>query len=253
MNRKLLIAISLLMMLICAYSAGAQDTEDKMDTGKTIKIRWFGQSAFGVTTSAGTKIIIDPANFKGYKMPDDIIADIIVISHEHMDHNVINFDSTDAVIFHGTDEKCSRVNIFDTTINDVKLYSVSSFHSPGGERFNAIFVFEFDGIRTVHLGDIGTTLTKEQVEAIGPVDILMVPVGGYYTIAAPEADSIVNQLNVKRLILPMHYKTEAFDGLPGTVDMFLAGKENFKRLDTNEMLIDLSAPIAKREYVVLKY
>ena len=253
MKRKLLIVISLLTMLICAYSASAQDMEDKIDSGKTIKIRWFGQSGFLVTTSGGTKIVLDPANFKGYKMPDDIIADIIVISHEHMDHNVINFDSTNAVIFHGTDEKCSMVNIFDTTINDVKLYSVSSFHSPGGERSNAIFVFEFDGIRMVHLGDIGTTLTKEQIEAIGPVDILMIPVGGYYTIAAPEADSIVNQPNVKRLVLPMHYKTEAFDELPGTVDMYLVGRDNVKRLDSNEIVIDLSSPGTKREYVVLRY
>ncbi len=252
MKRKLYFVVSVLIIAICACSVNAQ-TADNQKSGKSIKIKYYGQAAFHVTTSCGTKIIIDPANFKGYKMPDDITADIITISHEHMDHNVINFDSKNAAIFHGTDEELGRVNIFDTTINDVRLYSVSSFHSPGGHRFNAIFVFEFDGVRLVHMGDIGTTLTDEQIKAIGEVDILMIPVGGYYTIAKAEADSIVNQLTVKRMVIPMHFKTEKFDGLPGTAEMYLDGKENVRRLDSNGFVINPSKAATKREYVLLKY
>ena len=248
MNKKLFIVVSILLILVCVYSVSAQDSP-----GKSIKIKYYGQAAFGVTTSGGTKIIIDPANFKGYKMPDDITADIITITHEHMDHNVINFDSSIAVIFRGTDEELGKVNSFDTTINDVRLYSVSSFHSPGGFRYNAIFVYEFDGIRLVHMGDIGTILTEEQVKAIGEVDILMVPVGGYYTVDLKQADSIVTQLNVKQIVIPMHFKTKEFDGLPHTAEDFLKGKENVQRLDTNELVINLTEVIANREYVLLKH
>ena len=248
MNKKLFIVVSLLVIVICGYSVGAQENLDKQ-----FKIKYYGQAAFGVTTSGGTKIIIDPANFKGYKMPDDITADIITITHEHMDHNVINFDSSNAVIFRGTDEELGKVNSFDTTINDVRLYSVSSFHSPGGHRFNAIFVYEFDGIRLVHMGDIGTTLTEEQIKTIGKVDILMIPVGGYYTVDLKQADSIVTQLNVKQIVIPMHFKTKEFDGLPHTAEDFLKGKENVQRLDTNELVINLTEVIANREYVLLKH
>ncbi len=241
------ILFSLLILLI-SISVGAQTSTDK-----SVKINYYGQAAFGVTTSGGTKIIIDPANFKGYKMPDDITADIITISHEHMDHNIINFDSKNSVIFRGTDEECGKVNIIDTTINDVRFYSVSSFHSPGGFRFNAIFVYEFDGIRLAHLGDIGTTLTEEQIKEIGEIDILMIPVGGYYTIDLVQADSIVTQLNVKHLVIPMHFKTKEFDGLPNTAEDFLKDKMNVRRLDSNALVVDLTESKNELEYVLLKH
>ncbi|MCP4705484.1 MAG: MBL fold metallo-hydrolase [candidate division Zixibacteria bacterium] len=252
MKAKLFV-IGLFVMFICASLIYAQGGSDNPETEKSVKIKYYGQAAFGVTTSSGTKIIIDPANFKGYKMPDDITADIITISHEHMDHNIINFDSKNSAIFHGTDEECGKVNVIDTTIADVKFYSVSSFHSPGGHRYNAIFVYEFDGIRLAHLGDIGTTLTDKQIEAIGEIDILMIPVGGYYTIDLAQVDSIVTQLNVKQMVIPMHFKTKEFDGLPNTAEDFLKDKKNVNRLDSNELVVDLSDLGKKLEYVLLKH
>ena len=243
----------LFLFLSASVLISAQSDAENLKAEKSIKIKYYGQSAFGVTTSAGTKIIIDPANFKGYKMPEDITADIIAITHEHLDHNIINFDSSKSAIFHGTKPFSGKVNIIDTTISDVRLYSVNSFHDADGRRYNGIFVFEFDGIRLVHLGDIGTVLSDEQLEAIGRVDILMVPVGGFYTIAKAEADSIVNQLDVKQIVIPMHFKTEKFDGLPGTAEMYLEGKENVRRLNSNEMIVDLSKADVIREYVLLRY
>ncbi len=218
-----------------------------------VSVRWLGQASFRIITPGSTSIIIDPVDFKGYHFPEGITADIVTVSHEHIDHNSVEAVSGTPAVFRGTDSPCQMVNPIDTTIGGVRLYTVPSYHDPGRNRVNAIFVFEFDGIRLAHLGDLGLVLTDEQIEAIGEVDILMIPVGGQYTIAAPQADSIVSQLNVKRLVLPMHYKTEAFDVLPYTADPFLEGKENVRRLETNEFLVDPTRPASELEYVVMEY
>ena len=222
-------------------------------TSDPIGIRWLGQASFLLATSKGTTIITDPIKFKGYAPPVGTTADIVTVSHEHIDHNSIDAISGSPAVFHGTDSKCRHVTAVDTTVADVRLYSVPSFHDPGHRGSNAIFVFEFDGIRVAHLGDIGETLTREQIAAIGAVDILMIPVGGQFTIAAAEADTIVNQLNVSRYVLPMHYKTEAFDDLPYTAEPFLKGKNHVRRIEDNNFTFDPSIPVANREYIVMRY
>lgn len=223
------------------------------ETVARISIRWFGQSAFRVTTAGGTTFIIDPANFKGYAMPRGEAAAIVAVTHEHPDHNSVEVVSGSPVVLRGTDSQCQTVNRIDTTLGGVHIYTVPSFHDPGHNRRNAVFVFEFDGLRMAHLGDIGTVLTEEQVAAIGELDILMIPVGGKYTIAAPRADSIVNQLTVKRLVIPMHFKTEAFDGLPYTAEPFLEGKPTVVRVETSEISIDPTAVASDLQYVVMEY
>ncbi len=232
---------------------GDAGNQSVKEPGIPISIRWFGHAAFGIATSDGTTIVMDPVNFKGYNFPESTTADIVTVSHEHIDHNAVEAVAGTPAVFHGTDKRSKAVNTIDTTIGEVRLYTVSSFHDPGPWSVNAIFVFEFDGIRLAHLGDLGLVLTDEQIEAIGEIDILMIPVGGQFTIAAPQADSIVSQLTVKRLVLPMHYRTEAFDAMPYTAEPFLEGKENVRRLDTTEFTVDLSTPASELEYVVLRY
>ncbi|MFH2034918.1 MAG: MBL fold metallo-hydrolase [Candidatus Zixiibacteriota bacterium] len=248
MKHKIILSINLMILFIYPFSIGVSS-----DAEKSIKIRWFGQSSFRITTSIGTTIVIDPVNFKGYHIPDGTTADFVTISHEHIDHNSVDALSGSPRVFRGTDKQCQIVNPIDTTIDGIRLYTVSSFHNPGHNRFNAIFVFEFDGIRMAHLGDIGTILADDQIKAIGEIDILMIPVGGQYTIAGPEADSIVNQLNVKRAIIPMHYKTKAFEDLPYTVEPFLKNKENIRRIDDNNFILKISQLPVRREYIVMQY
>ena len=228
-------------------------TSQNRQKSTSIRIRWLGQASFQMTTSGGTVIIIDPIDFKGYHMPAGTTADFVTVSHEHIDHNAVEAVSGNPAVFRGTNSKCTTVNSIDTTIGEVRLYTVPSFHDPGHHRVNAIFIFEFDEIRVAHLGDIGTILTDEQIKAIGDIDILMIPVGGQFTIAAAQADTIVNQLGVTRLVFPMHYKTEAFDDLPFTAEPFLKGKKNVRRLDSNELDVSVSTQALKREYITLQY
>jgi L-ascorbate metabolism protein UlaG (beta-lactamase superfamily) len=230
-----------------------QELQSTGGTRATISIRWLGHASYIVTTSDGTTFLTDPINFRGYQMPTGTTADIVTVSHEHIDHNATDALSGSPLIFRGTDDQCRNVNAIDTTVYGVRVYSVPSFHDPGHHGRNAVFVFEFDDIRLAHLGDIGTTLSADQISAIGEADILMLPVGGQFTVSGAAADSIVNQLDVSRFVLPMHYRTDAFDAMPYTVELFLEGKENVIRQESNEFTFDLSESERERKYVVLQY
>jgi L-ascorbate metabolism protein UlaG (beta-lactamase superfamily) len=141
-------------------------------------------------------------------------------------------------------------------IKDVKIYTVPSYHDAnhGQQRGeNAIFVFEFDGLKVVHLGDLGHELTAEQVEKIGAVDVVMLPVGGTYTIFAEVADKVVAQLNPKLIVFPMHFKTDVAGFLPHTGDDYTKDKQNVKKVDGNTFKLDLSKTSDNLTYVVLNY
>jgi L-ascorbate metabolism protein UlaG (beta-lactamase superfamily) len=252
MRLKLTITLVLFISMFgCLVVAGDENAGQQSDKSETsVKIKWLGQASFMITTSDGTTILLDPADFKDYHIPEGTTADIVTVSHEHMDHNAVEAVSGSPVVLRGTDKNLRHVNSIDTTIGDIRMYTVSSSHDPGHHGLNAVFVFEFDGLRMAHMGDIGTILTDEQIAAIGEVDILMVPVGGKFTITGAEADTIVNQLNVKRLVFPMHFKTEAFDILPHTAEPFLQGKENVRRIESNDMVFEPKESEPKREYVV---
>lgn len=244
MKKGILIAV--LTVTLLAGAGGRANTGE-------ITITWFGHACFLVTTSSGTEILIDPVVFKGYRVPDGVTADVVTVSHEHPDHNSVDAVSGNPVVLRGCDKRNRSVTEINRTIEDVKIYTVPSYHDPGGHGMNAVFVFEFDDIRLVHLGDIGTILTDAQIDAIGRVDVLMIPVGGLHTIGIAKADSIVDQLAVTSVVLPMHYKTEAFDSLPYTADSYVEGKRNVKRIAAGVFTLDVSAMPVKREYVVLDY
>lgn len=247
------IVVGLMIAVACYTMIAGQAGDYHEEAPPVIKFQYLGQSSFLVTTSGGTTFLTDPIDFKGYHMPPGTTADIVTVSHEHIDHNCVDAVSGSPAVFRGTNEKCTAVNTIDTTINDVRLYTVPSFHNPGHSRLNAIFIFEFDGIRLAHPGDLGTTLTDEQVDAIGEIDILMVPLGGQYTISTVQADSIVEQLHVKHIVIGMHFKTEAFDDLPYTAEPFMEGKETARWFKDNFFIYNPSEPPPAREYIVMGY
>jgi len=219
---------------------------------KEVIIDYYGHSCFMITTPDNTKILMDPVEFKGYHMPEGIKPDVVTVSHNHPDHNRIDKVAGEPEIFLGVSSDNQKVNTIKKKVNEVSIYTVPSWHDPGRHGVNAIFVYEFDGIRIVHLGDLGTTLSESQVEAIGEVDILMIPVGGQFTISGSDADEVIRQLNVKSIVLPMHYKTEAFS-LPYSSEDFMQGKDNCKRISGNTFTLNLSNMPQKREIVVMDY
>ncbi|MFA5315959.1 MAG: MBL fold metallo-hydrolase [Dehalococcoidales bacterium] len=128
-------------------------------------------------------------------------ADIITVSHQHADHNYIQAIS-DARVISGPGEY---------EIGGVLIIGVPTYHDDArGEKKgkNTVYLIEIDEVTVCHLGDLGHVLTSEQAEELGDVDILLIPVGGNYTIDAPQAAEVVRQIDPK-IVIPMHYQTPA--------------------------------------------
>ena len=252
---RLLIAIC--VVVLAAGSAAAADA-------KKITVTWHGQSFFEITTSKGTRIVIDPHLIDAYGRPD-VDADLVLLSHNHTDHTqtnaVRNIDKA-KVIQGWKDEKGDGKkvdwNIIDEKFNDVKIRTVGTFHDNmnGLKRgLNTILILEFDGLKFAHLGDLGHALSKAQLQKVGEVDVLFVPVGGVYTLNGEDAPEVVKSIKPRRYVIPMHFGTKVYDDvLP--VDEFLdnSKKDTIKVLKTNTFTIDPSAKApAEPEIVVMQW
>ncbi len=167
-----------------------------------MNIQWLGHSAFRLVESTGTTIITDPydGSMVGYDMPKNLTADIVTCSHEHNDHNYLKAIDGDPTIL-------NQEGAFE--INGVHISSMESFHDHhnGSRRGgNLIFKFRMDGVDVCHLGDIGEACSIDICSQIGSVDILLIPVGGNYTIDAETAKEFVDLL-MPDIVIPMHYRT----------------------------------------------
>ena len=198
-------------------------------------LQWFGHSMFLLTTSTGTKILIDPMSPMGYTLPASLPVDAVVATHNHGDHTNIALAGTNPNVIRGLDgQEWAKV---DTKVKDVSVRTVPTFHDAqqGAQRGkNSVFVFQADGMTIVHLGDLGHALTPEQVKDIGKPDVLMIPVGGFFTIDGPTAKEVAKALGAPAVV-PMHYKTpkNASTWQGGPVEPFLDGQTNVQRLGSN--------------------
>ena len=195
-----------------------------------MKIKWLGHACFLITSDNGTKLIIDPFVTGGNLQYGEIdeSADIVAVTHEHRDHN-------NPEIVRGNPEIIKGVVSGET--KGIKFRAVASFHDNiGGVQrgANTMFNFEIDGIKVCHLGDLGHLLNEEQAAGLGKIDILIVPIGGYFTIDAEMANNVCDRLK-PRVIIPMHFKTERYSGPIVNADEFLQGKKAVTRLDTSEV------------------
>ena len=164
-------------------------------------IIWYGHSCFKITNQGGhLAIITDPFDKSIGLTPPRANADIVTVSHDHYDHNNVKTVSGNPFVINSPGEY---------EVKGIRIIGCSSFHDTkqGQERgSNIIYMMEIDRIRICHLGDFGQErLLDDQLEAIGQVDILMVPIGNTYTIGARQAAKVAEHLE-PNLILPMHYK-----------------------------------------------
>jgi L-ascorbate metabolism protein UlaG (beta-lactamase superfamily) len=216
-----------------------------------MKIKCYGHAAFLVTSDQGVKIITDPYESGAYggqlsygKIKDQ--ADIVLTSHDHADHNDTKSLPGSPEIVKGSGSK---------TVKGISIKGISTYHDPskGSERgANTIFTFSVDGIKICHLGDLGHILSEKELAEIGSVDILLIPVGGYYTIDSKEASRVAEQIKPKVLI-PMHFKTEKC-GFPITpVEDFLEGKSNAKWPKASEVAFEKKTLPQQMEILVLDH
>ncbi len=180
-------------------------------------ITWQGHSCFKIQDKIGSEgitLVTDPFDKTiGLKVPN-FEADIITVSHQHFDHNNV---------------KALRGNPFiidcagEYDVKGILIEGVDSYHDDkkGAERGNnIIFRIEFDDISVVHLGDLGQTLDDSQLEKLAGTDILLIPIGGKYTIGAKRAVELIAQIE-PRIVIPMHYKTKDLKMDIDGVDKFI--------------------------------
>ena len=216
-----------------------------------MKIKWYGHAAFLITSDKGTKFMIDPYEpgaFGGQlsygKIKDQ--ADIVLITHDHADHNYTkDLPETPQVV---------KGSGFKTT-KGVSIKGISTYHDPsqGSERgANTIFTLKIDNLQLCHLGDLGHLLSDKELAEIGPVDILLIPVGGFFTIDPKEATRVAEQIKPK-IAIPMHFKTEKCGFPIAPVEDFLKGKTNTKRPKASEANFGQSTLPQQMEIVVLEH
>ncbi len=176
-------------------------------------ISWLGHSCFRIRGSQAT-VITDPYSpTLGYSMGKPS-ANIVTVSHQHPGHSYVQDIGGEPRLIAGPGEY---------EISDVLVIGIATFHDgEGGKKRgrNTVYLIEVDGVSVCHLGDLGHVLTAEQVEEMENVDVLLLPVGGVSTINAPIAAEVVRQLEPK-VVIPMHYKTQALNRELEPVDRFL--------------------------------
>jgi L-ascorbate metabolism protein UlaG (beta-lactamase superfamily) len=218
-----------------------------------MRIQWYGQSAFALS-GAQASLFIDPFGDMSpmaghglqfeYPAIDGVQADLLLVTHEHLDHNGVEAIGGDPTVLRSTAGR------LDSPIGEVVAVASEHDQAAGTERGpNTVFVFDLDGVRVAHFGDFGQQeLRPEQAAAVGSVDLVFLPVGGGPTVDAAQARAIVDQVGA-RWVVPMHYRTPKI-GFLETADAFLESFTDVHRLaDTSFDTGDL--PQDKRPLAVV--
>jgi len=200
-----------------------------------MRVEWYGQSAFALD-GADASVAIDPfgdmsalAASRGmqfdYPQIDGVDAHLLLVTHEHIDHNGVDAIGGDPAILRSTAGR------LESPLGEVVAIASEHDEQAGTARGpNTIFVFDLDGLRVCHFGDFGqSALRDEQAAAIGQIDLLFIPVGGGPTIGGEQASTIVERL-APRWAVPMHYRTPRI-GFLETAEDFLARSARVERLD----------------------
>jgi L-ascorbate metabolism protein UlaG (beta-lactamase superfamily) len=179
-----------------------------------LQIRWHGHACFEITNDV--TLVTDPHDGKSIGIPaPSVIGDIILVSHDHYDHNSVK-----------TVEKEDSKVITDgrkKNISNVEIRGIESFHDEccGEKRGgNIIFKFTMDDVTFCHLGDLGHELDEDAIQKIDDVDILFIPIGGTFTVDAELAWNIINMIKPK-IAIPMHYKIGGLSLPIAGIDSFL--------------------------------
>jgi L-ascorbate metabolism protein UlaG (beta-lactamase superfamily) len=212
-----------------------------------MKVKWLGHACFLITSRDGLRVITDPYAVSGgiNYSPIKETADVVVVSHEHGDHNNVPAVRGKPEVVRGSGKKAAR---------GIQFGGITTSHdaSQGTQRGpNTVFCFTIDDVKLCHLGDLGHVLSPEQVTEIGAVDILFVPVGGFFTIDAPVASQVCDQLKPK-IVIPMHFKTPKCAYPLAGVEDFLKGKKGVRKVAGSEAEFEREGLPVGTEIVLLQ-
>ncbi len=227
-----------------------QPAKEGAGPGET-EIRWLGHAMFLITDALGIRTLTDPYGEIGYPLPaSPMEVDLVTVSHEHGDHNNVGLARPTARVVRGLTKDgwaAVKEDMGETAVTAIPSYHDEKGGSQRGR--NAIFIIDASGARIVHCGDLGHPLPEETVRRLGKVDVLLLPVGGVYTLDAKAAAQVVEQVQ-PQVTVPMHYK------LPGLVYP-LSDVEPFLRTQRKETVtraslrIPAGGPVSQQGTVVL--
>ncbi|MBI5621309.1 MBL fold metallo-hydrolase [Candidatus Falkowbacteria bacterium] len=212
-----------------------------------MQISWLGHSCFKIEAKANGEtvtLVVDPYDDGiGLKMPR-IGTDILLVSHDHFDHANVSALRGEPFIIRGAGEY---------EVKKVVVYGVPTYHDDqqGGQRGpNTCFRIDAEDLSVVHLGDLGHALSQEQLELLEGADILLVPVGGTYTLNAKQAAEVVSQIE-PRIVIPMHYKTPGLTIDLDPVEPFLKEMGVKKPTEEEKLKISKKDLLTEDTHVVL--
>lgn len=214
-----------------------------------MKLNYLGHAAFEIILDDGRKIVTDPYEAGSYNGalgfdPIEGSYDIAVVSHEHPDHRSEEVVSRAEKVF-------ERAGVHEA--EGVKVTMLPTYHdeSEGNERgTNHISIIEADGVRVAHFGDLGHTVLIGDIPELEGVDVVLLPVGGHFTIDAWAAKKVVDEIGPK-LVIPMHFKVEKLGFPIDTVDGFRELMENVEVPGTSELVLDEKALSGTKKVVIL--
>jgi L-ascorbate metabolism protein UlaG (beta-lactamase superfamily) len=214
-----------------------------------MKVRWLGHACFLLTSDSGLRIITDPYTpgvFGLEYAPPAEAADIVTVSHDHADHNNVAAVKGSPQIVQGVGSHEAK---------GVRFKGIATAHdeTSGRERgANTIYCFALDGINVCHLGDLGHDLSDQTAADIGAVDVLLIPVGGNFTIDAAIANGICKKLAPK-VIIPMHFKNARCPTFPvAGVEDFAQERQQVKTIPDSEIELKKEQLPSGTETMILK-
>ena len=248
------------------------DIEDNLftqDKTNSIEITWIGHSCFE-TKYLDQRILIDPftPEWFDYARPQGKY-DYVFASHKAKDHYYFKGIHADFYLLASGDKgmffqksHSGKQQLEGKTVKKIDsgtftFWTVPSYHDDqkgSVEGVNGILCFDFDGIKVVHLGDLGHVLEEDRIKKIGAVDVLMIPIDGYFTLDIDTAKKIINQLDPK-IVFPMHYKTERSKQTQPiyTEKDILDGFANIQKFRQSQLVIDKNALNQKQRIILLEY
>ena len=212
-----------------------------------MEISWLGHSCFRIKGKQAT-VITDPyPPDLGYSL-GKLTANIVTVSHQHPGHSYVQGINSEPRLITGPGEY---------EISGVLITGIATFHDQeqGRKRGkNTVYLMEVDEVSVCHLGDLGHVLEESQLEQIGSVDVLMIPVDGYFTIDIDTAKTIISQLAPK-IVFPMHYRTERLKttGPIYTEEDIVNGFKNVKKLEQSHLVVDNEVLDQEQQIIILDY
>lgn len=210
-----------------------------------MEIQWYGHSCFLIKNSLGKRILTDPFDANIGYTPYTGLLDVVTISHFHFDHCYTEKFSKDVKII-------NREGIYH--LDFVTIKGFPSFHDDqqGVKRGNnTIFIYELDDLRICHLGDLGHKLTNDFIELLGPINVLLIPVGSEYTLNGVDAAFVTNCIK-PNYVIPMHYKTPNLSFLLDGAEKFLNSLKKAPKVKSKSLIITKDTLPKNTQVVILQ-